>query len=141
MKKFFEEFKAFAIRGNAFNLAVGVIIGNGFTAIINSLVNDIIMPFFAVLTGDITFSQLSIVLNPNSGSTITWNYGNFIQNLVNFFIIAFTVFCTIKLSNRILHKKEDKEETKEPVLSDETKALREIIEILKSEKASDLTNK
>ncbi len=136
MKNFLKEFKDFAMRGNVLDLAIGVIIGNAFTAVVNSLVNDIIMPLFANLTGNISFADLSIVLNPYSGGTITWNYGNFIQTIVNFLIIAFSIFCAIKLMNAFVRKRKEEDDKKEPVVSDEVKALREIIEILKEEKAS-----
>lgn len=136
MKNFLKEFKEFAVRGNVMDLAIGVIIGNAFTAVVNSLVNDIVMPFFALLTGNVRFAELSIVLNPNDGGTITWNYGNFLQMVVNFLLIAFAIFCTIKVMNRFIHKQKVEEAQKEPVLSDETKALNEIIAILKADKAS-----
>lgn len=136
MKNFLKEFKDFALRGNVFDLAIGVIVGNSFTAVVNSLVNDIIMPLFANLTGNISFSDLSIVLNPYSGGNITWNYGNFIQTVINFLVIAFSVFCAVKIMNTVIRKRKEEENKKEPVVSDEVKALREIIEILKEEKAS-----
>lgn len=89
------------------------------------------MPLFASVTGNIKFSDLSIVLNGD----VTWNYGNFIQNIVNFMIIAFSIFCAVKIGNSIMHNHKKEEEKKEPVVSDETKALREIIELLKKEQA------
>ncbi len=101
MKKFLNEFKAFAMRGNVMDLAVGVIVGGAFSNITNSLINDIIMPIIGIFIGENTFASLSF----NIGSA-TVMLGNFIQAIVNFIILAFVVFCMVKAMNK-LHRKEE----------------------------------
>ena len=111
MKNFFEEFKKFISRGNVFDLAIAVVMGGAFSDIVTSLVNNIIMPLVGILVGQ-TFSNLSIELN---GSVIT--YGVFIQNVVNFLIIALCIFTTTKIANKIAKKlEESKKKEKEKVL-------------------------
>ena len=87
MKKFMDEFKQFIARGNVMDMAVGVIIGGAFTAITTSLINDIIMPLLGIFTGSISFAALSFTIN---GAVIA--YGNFIQAVFNFLVMAFVVF-------------------------------------------------
>ena len=113
MKKFFSEFKKFIQRGNVIDLAVGVIIGGAFSAITTSLVNDIIMPLITAIFAwcglNIGLQGLSVVLNGvpmylEDGVTLNpdavlWNYGNFIQAILNFLLIAFVLFCIIKAIN------------------------------------------
>ena len=121
--KLFDEFKAFVMRGNVVDLAVGVIIGGAFGKIVTSLVNDIFMPIIGMILGNVNFSSLEIKL----GEPVEWaeqaaiRYGMFIQEIVNFIIIAFCIFMFIKLINRIQKKKEEApapapEPTKEEVL-------------------------
>lgn len=105
MKSFFEEFKKFITRGNVIDLAVGVIIGGAFTAIVNSLVNDILMPVLSIITGGIDFSSLCIVLGSGEDAA-TLNYGAFIAAIINFLLIAFVIFLLIKAINKF-HKKEE----------------------------------
>lgn len=108
MKSFMKEFKEFISRGSVMDMAVGIIIGSAFTGIVTSLVNDVIMPLIGVIIGGLDFSSLSIVVG-----TATINYGLFIQNIVNFLIVAFCVFTIIKAINKMrdaLVKKEEKEE-------------------------------
>lgn len=128
MKKFIEEFKQFISRGNVMDMAVGVIIGGAFTAITNSLINDIVMPFLGIFTGSISFAALSFTIN---GAVIA--YGNFIQAVFNFLIMAFVVFCLIKTINRFHRKKNEapKEEPAPPEPSAEEKLLMEIRDLLK----------
>src|SRR5437588_10169175 len=109
MKKIWNEFKEFAVKGNAVDLAVGVIVGAAFTGIINSLVKDVIMPPISLLTGGLDFSNKFVILRAaKDGSTpfntpadaakdgaITWNYGNFITLLINFLIVAGASFLLI----------------------------------------------
>ena len=102
MKQFMEEFKQFIARGNVMDMAVGVIIGGAFSAITTSLINDIIMPFLGIFTGSISFADLSFTIN---GAVIA--YGNFIQAVLNFLIMAFVVFCIIKTMNKFHRKKEE----------------------------------
>ena len=96
MKKFLNEFKAFAMRGNVMDLAVGVIVGGAFSSITTSLINDIIMPIIGIFIGEATFASLSF----NIGSA-TIMLGNFIQAIVNFIILAFVVFCMVKAINSL----------------------------------------
>jgi large conductance mechanosensitive channel len=108
-----KEFKEFAVKGNALDLAVGVIIGAAFTGIVNSLVKDIIMPPLGFITGGLDFSNQFIVLKNPSGASfatpaeaakagaITWNYGNFITLGINFIIVAFAIFLLVKAINKM----------------------------------------
>ena len=105
MKKFFEDFKAFAMRGNVIDMAVGVVIGGAFGKITTSLVNDIFMPVLGILTGGVNFGGLFYALDGNEYASIeaaaeagvgTLNYGAFIQNIVDFLLIAFCMFLVIK---------------------------------------------
>ena len=98
MKKFFKEFKAFITRGNVFDLAVGMIIATAFNKIVSSLVNDIIMPLITWLTGAASISDLSIVLRVGEdGTELLWKYGSFLQYVIDFLIIAFSVFIMVKI--------------------------------------------
>ena len=115
MKKFFEEFKAFAMRGNVIDMAVGVVIGGAFGKITTSIVNDIIMPLISILTGGVDFSQWKIVLKEavanaegviDPATEVAIRYGNTIAIILDFVIIAFAVFCLVKALNN-LHKKEE----------------------------------
>ncbi len=126
MKKFLQEFRAFALKGNVVDMAVGVIIGTAFSAIVNSIVKDLIMPLFGIILGGIDFSVLSWTVG---NSVIT--YGNLIQSIINFLIISFTIFVFIKFISRFKHKKVE-EEAAPPKKSDETVLLEEIVEILKN---------
>lgn len=91
-----KEFKEFATKGNVIDLAIGVIIGGGFQKIVNSLVNDIIMPFISIFTGKIDFNDMMI----NIGNT-SIKYGSFVTNIINFLIIAFSVFLMVRYANKI----------------------------------------
>ena len=145
MKKFFEEFKAFAMRGNVIDLAVGVVIGGAFGKITSSIVNDIIMPVIGVLTGGINFSDWKIVLKEavthvgEDGATVVdaaevaITYGNTIAIILDFIIIAFAVFCLVKGLNS-LHKKKEEAPAAPPAPpepSAEEKLLTEIRDLLK----------
>ena len=110
MKKFLEEFKEFATRGNMFDLAIGIIIGGAFTTIVNSLVNDIINPILGIFTGSIDFSNLFVSLDGNHYDTLAaaeaaganvFKYGSFISNVINFIIMALVVFVLVKIINRL----------------------------------------
>lgn len=113
MKKFMNEFKEFISRGNVVDMAVGVVIGGAFKAIIDSLVKDIIMPCVSVLTGKINIADLkAIIIEPladGSGGLVI-PYGSFIEQIVNFLIIAFVIFCTIKFLTSFKTKFEKKKE-------------------------------
>ena len=143
MKKFFEEFKAFAMRGNVLDMAVGVVIGGAFGKITNSVVNDIIMPLISMLTGGIEFSNWKWVLRAavTEGETvvreeIAVNYGNLIAVILDFIIIAFVVFCMVKSINRMhekLSKPAEPEPEKEPEPTKEEVLLTEIRDLLKEQ--------
>ena len=136
MKKLLEEFKAFIVRGNVVDMAVGVIIGGAFGKIVTSLVNDIFMPIIGVLIGNVNFSDLQIKLGePLEGAEqAAIKYGMFIQEVVNFLIIALCIFMVIKVINKLQKKKEEApapvpEPTKEEVLLTEIRdALNKIAE-------------
>ena len=106
MKKFIEEFKKFALRGNVMDMAVGVIIGGAFTAIVNSLVNDMLMPLLSLLTGGFDFSGLCIALGEGENAA-TINYGSFISAIINFLLIALVIFLIIKAINKVSRKKKE----------------------------------
>lgn len=132
MKKFFKEFKVFIERGNVIDLAVGVVIGSAFTGIVNSLVNDVITPTIGLIIGKIDFSSLVI-----PGTQI--KYGSFINNIINFFIIAFCIFLIVKFINKLtsLKKKKEVEVKEELKKSNEELLLEEILkEIKKNNKKS-----
>jgi len=138
VKSFFGEFKEFISRGNVIDLAVGVIIGSAFTAIVNSLVNDIVMPLVGWLFGGIDFTALQYVTAyAEDGSVLSAiRYGNFIQCIVNFLLIAFEVFLFVRLVNSLRRKKEKEEAAKpapEPTPSEEVLLLRDIRDALKKE--------
>lgn len=110
LNSFIDEFKEFINRGNVVDLAVGVAVGGAFTAIVNSLVNDIIMPITSLLAGGLDFSSLAIDV-PNifgADSTAHIAYGNFIQNVVNFLIVAFAIFVVVKMMNKLNRSKDAK---------------------------------
>ena len=134
--KLVDEFKAFVMRGNVLDMAVGVIIGGAFGKIVTSLVNDIFMPIIGVLIGNVNFSDLQIKLGePLEGAEqAAIKYGMFIQEVVNFLIIALCIFMVIKVINKLQKKKEEApapvpEPTKEEVLLSEIRdALNKIAE-------------
>ena len=108
MKQFLKEFKEFAMRGNVIDMAVGVVVGGAFSKIVTSLVNDVVMPLISLATGQVNFTGLSYVFRAG-GNEVVLAYGNFIQTVVEFIILAFCVFCAVKLMTklRIEKKKED----------------------------------
>lgn len=106
--KLIEEFKTFALKGNVVDMAVGIIIGGAFGKIVASFVSDIIMPPIGLLVGGVNFTELSYVMKEAVGETpaVTLNYGNFIQVLIDFLIIAFAIFMMIKAMNSMKKKEE-----------------------------------
>ncbi|HIT08810.1 MAG TPA: large conductance mechanosensitive channel protein MscL [Candidatus Merdivicinus faecavium] len=163
--KFWKEFKEFAFKGNVISLAVGVVIGNAFGKITTSLVNDIIMPIFGWMTAGMQFSSLKWVLSPavtdEAGNVVTAEaaiaYGSFIQNVVDFLIIAFCIFLAVRMMNKAaaaaaaaaekLHLNKKEEEAKEtvpeapaeppaPPAPTEAELLAEIRDLLKAQKES-----
>jgi len=142
MKKFMEEFKAFAMRGNVLDMAIGVVIGGAFGKITTSLVNDIIMPLVSILTGGVDFSAWKWVLKEAvmEGSEvvapeIAVNFGNLISVILDFIIIAFAVFCMVKAINKMHDKLSKPEEEPEdgPEPTKEELLLAEIRDLLKEQ--------
>ncbi len=138
--KIIDEFKAFALRGNMIDMAVGIIIGGAFGKIITSLVNDIIMPPLGLIIGGINFKDLSYVLreavmDPDGKilqPALTFNYGSFIQNVFDFLLIALAIFMAIKAMNRLRNKQEEPAPPPAPPQpSNEEKLLTEIRDLLK----------
>ena len=124
MGKFVQEFKEFALKGNVMDMAVGVIIGGAFGKIVSSLVDDVLMPLIGMLTGGVDFTKLTAKVGD-----ATVNYGTFIQNIVDFLIIAFCIFLMIKGMNKLMPKKE--EEPAAPAGPTQEELLTEIRDLLK----------
>ena len=133
----FQEFRKFAMRGSVIDLAVGVVIGASFTAIVNSLVRDIIMPPIGLLLGGIDFSNLFVVLKGTHAATleaaqhagaVTINYGQFINTIINFLIIAFALFLVLRWINRLTTPKN----VPIAMVPDDVQLLREIRDLLKA---------
>lgn len=137
MASFKQEFKEFALRGNVMDMAVGIIIGGAFGKIVTSLVDDILMPIIGLFTGGINFTELKWVIKPAeldaAGEEIvaatTLNYGLFIQNVIDFLIIALVIFMMIRAINS-LRRKHKEPEAPAPEPSDEVKLLTEIRNLL-----------
>lgn len=128
MKKIINEFKVFIMRGNVLDLAVGVIIGGAFQGIINSLVNDIMMPLITLCTGGINFTDWFIALDGNHYTTLaaaqqagaaTLNYGTFLTEVINFLIMAFVIFMMVKTMNAIAARGKKAESTETEVTTKE----------------------
>ena len=131
--KFLDEFKAFALKGNVMDMAVGVIIGGAFQKIISSVVNDIILPPVGMLLGKSDFSKLALTLNPakvaEGAEPVLWKYGSFVQTCLDFLILAFCVFLLVKAINLLKRKHA---ETPAAPTAQET-LLTEIRDLLKEE--------
>lgn len=147
--KLAKEFKAFISRGNVLDMAVGLIIGSAFTAIVNSLVGDLLMPLLGLLTGKMDFSQLKLVLQPavqevldETGAVVTpavaeisLNYGSFIQSVISFLLIALAVFILVKAISKF-HRKKEEEPKPEPKPDPQIVLLTEIRDLLKEKETS-----
>lgn len=149
MKKFLNDFKAFALKGNIVDMAIGVVIGGAFGKIVTSLVNDIITPLIGLLTGNISLAELKIVLAPAvldaAGEVLTpelaLTYGAFLQTVIDFLIIALSIFMVMRIAMNAhkkiedMRKKEEEavEETVEEEKATELSVLLEIKELLKKE--------
>lgn len=133
-----QEFKKFAMRGNVVDMAVGIIIGGAFGKIVSSLVADVLMPPIGLLLGNTSFNELSITLKKatDEAAAVTLNYGNFVQTVVDFIIMAFAVFILIKLMNSLKKKEEEAPAAPPapPAPSTEEVLLTEIRDILKEKK-------
>lgn len=112
MKKIWKEFKEFAFKGNVIDMAVGVMIGSAFSKIVTSLVNDIFMPLLSVLTGSVSFTDMAIALGEGEEAA-KFAYGNFIQTVVDFLLIAVCIFAFVKMITK-LRNKLDPEEPAQP---------------------------
>lgn len=137
--KFIDEFKAFALKGNVMDMAVGIIIGGAFGKIVSSFVSDVIMPPLGLLVGGVNFTDLKVVMKEAIAESpaVTLNYGNFLQVTFDFLIIAFSIFMVIKFMNNLSRKKEAVEQAVPPVPpapSKEELLLSEIRDILKEKK-------
>ena len=128
MSGFLKEFKDFAMKGNVMDMAVGVIIGGAFGKIVSSLVDDILMPAIGMLTGGVDFSNLAVKLGAGETAAML-KYGMFIQNIIDFLIIALCIFMMIKAMNKLIKKKEEAPAPAEP--GAEEKLLGEIRDLLK----------
>ncbi|PSL22601.1 large conductance mechanosensitive channel protein MscL [Chitinophaga ginsengisoli] len=140
---FFKEFKEFATKGNVIDLAVGVIIGAAFGKIVSSLVDNIFMPILGILTGKVDFKEKFFQLDHSKGTVDTLeaaktagipvvSYGVFIQNCIDFVIMAFCIFLLVKFINRLTRKKEEAPTPAAPELSTQEKLLMEIRDVLKN---------
>ena len=137
---FFAEFKTFISRGSVLDLAVGVVVGSAFTAIVTSFVGDIINPLIGLLTGGVDFGKLAITLREATDvkHALTLNYGNFINAILNFLIIAFFIFLVVRASNKMKAAAEEKKKKEEEVkaaapapVDPEIELLKEIRDLLK----------
>lgn len=126
IKKMMKEFKEFISKGNVVDLAVGVIVGGAFGKIVTSLVNDILMPLLGIVLGGVNFGGLTLKV----GSAVI-AYGAFIQNVIDFLIIAFCIFVFVKFINKLTIKQKKEEKPKPPVKSAEVVLLEEIRDLLK----------
>ena len=124
-----KEFRDFINRGNVIDLGVGIVIGTAFTGIVNSFVNDLLMPVIGILTGGVDFTGLGLKM----GEAVV-AYGNFVQAILNFLIIAFAVFWLVRAINRLNRRKKDQPAEPEAP-SDDIKLLREIRDLLKAQNA------
>jgi large conductance mechanosensitive channel len=130
--KLVDEFKTFAMKGNVVDMAVGIIIGAAFGKIVSSIVSDIIMPPLGLLIGGVNFTDLKVILKAatDANPAVTWNYGNFLQVVFDFLIVAFAVFMVIKAINAS-KKKEEAKPSAPPAPSKEEVLLTEIRDLLK----------
>ena len=147
--KLAKEFKAFISKGNVLDMAVGLIIGSAFTAIVNSLVGDLLMPVLGLITGKVDFSELKLVIQPaveevlnEAGEIVTpgvaeisINYGAFIQSIISFLLIALSVFALLKVISK-LHRKKKEEPKPEPKPDPQIVLLTEIRDLLKEKATS-----
>lgn len=138
MKKFFKEFKAFISKGNVFDMAVGLIIATAFNKIVSSLVNDILMPLITWATGAASLADLSVVLKETvkpdgTITTLTWKYGNFLQTVLDFLIIALSVFIMVKVVNSSTKKFKELEQLVASELKAERKQDKKLVKKLAKE--------
>lgn len=142
MKTFFKEFKSFAMRGNVVDMAVGIIIGGAFGKIVSSVVADLFMPVLGLFVGGVNFSDLSLTLKKavvENGQevepAVVLAYGNFVQVVFDFVIIAFCIFLLIKAINKLVPKKEEEAPASDPAPAPDIVLLQEIRDLLKEQNA------
>lgn len=140
--KIIKEFKEFAVKGNMFDMAIGIIIGTAFSKIVTSVVNDLFMPVLGMLLGNVNFNELSLILKEEvqtdgvvTEPAILLTYGNFIQTSIDFLIIALSIFLVIKALNRLRTKSEDETNPKESTPKN-IELLAEIRDLLKQQNRS-----
>lgn len=139
MGKFIQDFKEFAMKGNVIDMAVGVIVGGAFGKIVTSLVNDILMPCISILTGGSGYKNLKYIITPAHDAVgdvaaveeVAINYGMFIQNIVDFLIIAFSIFCALRIIMKF--KKKEEEAPSAPAGPTTEELLTQIRDILKDQ--------
>jgi large conductance mechanosensitive channel len=142
----FKEFKDFALRGNVVDMAVGIIIGAAFGSIASSLVSDIIMPPLGLLTGNVDFSDLFVLLREGSSpgpyrtlaeaqaaGAVTLNYGVFVNRVISFLIVVFSVFLLVRGMNRLRRKEEQKPPAEPPKPKEEVVLLKAILQTLRKQ--------
>lgn len=135
-----KEFKEFAFKGNVVDMAVGMVVGSAFTSIVKSLVSDIITPAIGILTQGIDFKDLQIVLATDAEGTVTaaLRYGSFMQNVIDFFIVAFSIFVVVKMlgtaRKKLERKSEISDEPEKPAPPTSEELLTEIRDLLKEQK-------
>lgn len=136
--KFLKEFKDFAIKGNAVDMAVGVIIGGAFGKLVTSIVNDIIMPPIGWLTGGVNFTDLKFPIGQKEidgvMTEVTLNYGNFLQTCLDFLIISFCVFLMVRAIIKLKHENKEEAPAAPPAPTKEQELLAEIRDLLKEKK-------
>ena len=133
MAKFIEEFKDFAFKGNVMDMAVGVIIGGAFSKIVSSLVNDVIMPLLGLLVGEVSFADLKWVMKAATvdedgtvlTEAVTLNYGQFLQNIFDFLLIALCIFAAIRIVSNVTKRLKKQEEPKEEAPAPEPEPTKE----------------
>ena len=127
-----KEFKEFAVKGNVMDMAVGVIIGGAFGKIVSSLVDDVLMPLVGMMTGNVDFTNLAFQIGEGEGAAVL-KYGTFIQNVVDFVIVAFCIFLMLKGINKLNRKKEEPApEPEAPAAPTQEELLAEIRDLLKN---------
>ena len=126
---FISEFKEFAMKGNVMDMAVGVIIGGAFGKIVSSLVDDVLMPLVGMITGNVDFTNLAYQIGEGEGAAVL-KYGSFIQNTVDFIIVAFCIFLMLKGINKLNRKKEEPAEPAAPAGPTQEELLAEIRDLL-----------
>ena len=134
MKKFFNEFKEFAMRGNVLDMAIGVVLGSAFGKITTSLVNDVFMPLIGLVIGGIDLGKLDIILKPAVMNAVTLGLGTFLTTIIDFILVAFVIFLMVKAINAFHKKKDEAPAPEEPAGPTTEELLTEIRDLLKEKK-------